>query len=77
MRRRIPKNKEGAKAWKPRRPYTTDSPLEPELPSELQRASIIGRSHLAEVSVVEAVIYSVKLRVVEGIEGLEAELEFY
>ena len=64
-------------ALKPRRPYRTDSLLEPELPSELQRARIVGRSHLAEVPVVEAVIYTVKFRVIEGIESLEAELEFY
>ena len=71
------RNEKAPRQLKPRRPCNTEiQRSERELPAKLQYARIVGRGHLAEVPVVEARIYTVELRVVEGVEGLEPELEF-
>ena len=61
---------------KPWRPCIHSAMSERELPAKLQYARIVGRRHLAEVPVVKARIYTVKFRVVEGVECLKPELEF-
>jgi hypothetical protein len=47
-----------------------------ELTAKLQQAGTVIAGYVAEVAVVGTIIEALKFRVVEGVEGLEAQFEF-
>jgi hypothetical protein len=69
------RNKLGRLGMEARAPHIASIGSERELTTKLQHARIVGGGHLAEVRVVRTRIDILELRVIEGVEAFNTDLQ--